>query len=297
MNLKRLVFGFLFLCITSASFSQTKQYLYYFDKDLNTVESSKAVFYGTGAYEGDLLKLMLYNNLDKHLVMIEHFKDSSLQVSDGLFDSYYKNTAKELEGNYANGKEDGLWEHWDSAGHLIDSSIYENGEKINSTQIGYYKNGALDSFVTNDFKSNLLQKKFYDDSSRIISEVNFIGQKGFEKVYSNGIITREDSVFTREEIEASFPGGPNAWQRYIVSSMINKFNGLRDERYGTCIVKFIISTDGKIKNVEATTMQGTMLAKIAIDIIKDSPRWKPASQYGRLVNAYRLQPVTMTAPN
>lgn len=285
MNLKRLVFGFLFLCITSASFSQTKQYLYYFDKDLNTVESSKAVFYGTGAYEGDLLKLMLYNNLDKHLVMIEHFKDSSLQVSDGLFDSYYKNTAKELEGNYANGKEDGLWEHWDSAGHLIDSSIYENGEKIMQTNFYYTFNGKLSAITLDDFKAQIEKQTLYDDKGNIISQNDL----------KNPV--DEDIVFTKVEVEAAFPGGPGAWTKYIAREIEKDIDKLDDKDNGTCIVKFIVGKDGKIRDVVAASMQGTKLAQIAVRAIIKGPDWLPALQNGRPVAAYRLQPVTFSKQN
>lgn len=44
-------------------------------------------------------------------------------------------------------------------------------------------------------------------------------------------------------------------------------------------------------------MKGTALAKVAVRIIKNSPKWNPASQYGRKVNAYRIQPVTIEAPD
>ena len=107
--MKAFVFPLL-LIISSACFSQSKEFLYYFDKDLNMADEAHAVFYGTGAYENGLLKLMLYNNKDRHLIMIEHFTDSTLQLSEGLFASYYSNRNKESEGNYTKGKQDGWWE-------------------------------------------------------------------------------------------------------------------------------------------------------------------------------------------
>ena len=85
--MKAFVFPLL-LIISSACFSQSKEFLYYFDKDLNMSDEAHAVFYGTGAYENGLLKLMLYNNKDRHLIMIEHFADSTLRVTDGLFSSF-----------------------------------------------------------------------------------------------------------------------------------------------------------------------------------------------------------------
>ena len=67
--------------------------------------------------------------------------------------------------------------------------------------------------------------------------------------------------------------------------------------YGTCGIKFILGIDGKVTNVEATSLQDTNLAAIAVQAIKYGPKWKPAMQYGRPVSAYRKQPVTINNPN
>lgn len=290
--------AFVLVFITVTSFSQTKRYLYYFDKDLNPTEKAKSIFTGLGVYENGLVELRAYNSSNKTLTFIEHYTDSSLQVSDGFFKSYNTNASKEWEGNYSKGKEDGLWQRWDSVGHMIDSSVYNNGEKITEVHIGYYKNDVLDSFIVNNIKTDRLQKTFYDSSGKVVSEVSFTGQNGFEKVYRNGIIERADSVFTRDEIEASFPGGDRAWAKYIIKELERNSDELtKDTNYGTCLVKFIVDIDGKVANVAATTMQGTKLAEIAIHAIRYGPQWKPATQYGRLVKAYRIQPVTLTRPD
>ena len=67
--------------------------------------------------------------------------------------------------------------------------------------------------------------------------------------------------------------------------------------YGTCIVRFIVGIDGKVSEVEVTSMRGTRLAKIALYAIIHGPDWIPAQQNGRNVTAYRLQPVTLTDPS
>ena len=58
-------------------------------------------------------------------------------------------------------------------------------------------------------------------------------------------------------------------------------------------MKFIVNTDGSISNIEATTMQNTHLAEIAMNAIRTGPKWIPATQNGKTVAAYRLQPVTL----
>ena len=72
---------------------------------------------------------------------------------------------------------------------------------------------------------------------------------------------------------------------------------MSNDDYGTCWIKFIVGIDGKVTNVEATSMQHTQLAEIIMHAMQYGPKWKPAMQYGRPVKAYRKQPVTISNPN
>ena len=105
-----------------------------------------------------------------------------------------------------------------------------------------------------------------------------------------------DKVFTKVENEASFPGGQQAWIKYISRKIQASIDSFTNKDYGTCVVKFIVNTDGSISNVEATTMKDTYLADIALNAVKTGPKWIPATQNGRVVAAYRLQPITLTDP-
>ena len=107
----------------------------------------------------------------------------------------------------------------------------------------------------------------------------------------------EDKIFTKVEIEASFPGGAAAWTKYVTRAIQQDIDEFTESDYGTCIVKFIVDKTGKVSQVEATTMKGTKLAEIAVNAIRRGPNWTPAQQNGRYVNAYRLQPVTLQNPD
>ncbi|MEP7233128.1 MAG: energy transducer TonB [Ginsengibacter sp.] len=107
----------------------------------------------------------------------------------------------------------------------------------------------------------------------------------------------EDKVFTKVEIEASFPGGASAWTKYVTRAIQSNADEFTESDFGTCVVKFIVDKSGKVSQVEATTMKGTKLAEVATNAIRKGPNWTPAQQNGRYVNAYRLQPVTLTNPD
>jgi protein TonB len=106
-----------------------------------------------------------------------------------------------------------------------------------------------------------------------------------------------DKIFTKVEIEASFPGGPQAWSRYVSRAIQSQLDEFGESDYGTCVVRFIVDRNGVVSDVQATTMKGSKLAEVAVNAIRKGPKWTPAQQNGRFVNAYRLQPVTLTNPN
>jgi len=106
-----------------------------------------------------------------------------------------------------------------------------------------------------------------------------------------------DIIFTKVNVDAQFPGGPQAWQKYIVRKIQASLDSFTNADYGTCVIRFIVDVDGRVSDVQATTMKGTLLAKISTDAIKNGPKWIPAKQNGHDVSSYRLQPVTLTNPD
>lgn len=107
-----------------------------------------------------------------------------------------------------------------------------------------------------------------------------------------------DEIFTKVEIEATFPGGLAGWTKYVTRAINADIDEIsEDGNYGTCTVRFIVDKNGNVSDVVATTMKGTKLAQVAVNAIRKGPKWTPAQQNGRFVNAYRLQPVTLRNPD
>jgi TonB-dependent SusC/RagA subfamily outer membrane receptor len=134
--------------------------------------------------------------------------------------------------------------------------------------------------------------------------INKYGDKGkngvVEITLKSGAVSKNDTipdkVFTKVENEASFPGGQEAWVKYITNKSQAAQDSLTNKDFGTCVVKFIVNADGTVSNVEATSMEKSKLAEISMNAIRSGPKWIPATQNGQRVAAYRLQPVTLTDP-
>jgi periplasmic protein TonB len=100
------------------------------------------------------------------------------------------------------------------------------------------------------------------------------------------------------EIEAAFPGGETAWNKYVQGVLEQNIDKLSKKKanFGTCEIQFIVEKDGSIKNAEALTMKNSLLAKLMIEAVKNGPMWTPAFQNGRKVKAWRRQKVTLLEP-
>jgi periplasmic protein TonB len=104
----------------------------------------------------------------------------------------------------------------------------------------------------------------------------------------------ENKIFEKVEIEAAFQGGESAWRKYLERNLNPSApvdNGAPEGTY-TVYVQFVVSKDGSISDVRALTKHGYGMEEEAVRVIKKGPKWTPAIQNGRQVNAYRKQPIT-----
>lgn len=101
-------------------------------------------------------------------------------------------------------------------------------------------------------------------------------------------------VFSRVEVEAEFPGGLNAWAEFLKKNLKASTPIKHKAPNGTyqVIIRFIVSRNGDISDIVSETRHGFGMEAEVIRVIKKCPKWNPAYQNGRAVNAYRRQPVT-----
>jgi len=106
-------------------------------------------------------------------------------------------------------------------------------------------------------------------------------------------LTNYDEIFTKVEIESSYPGGPGAWMRYLNKTFRYPQEAQENEIQGTVVVQFIVDKEGNVSEVEAVSgPTNGGLRDEAIRVIKKSGKWEPAVQNGRKVKSYKKQPIT-----
>lgn len=132
-------------------------------------------------------------------------------------------------------------------------------------------NGVLDQGIANP-------PKILDNGTGIIPEKKNPDPEIWEKV----------------EIEASFEGGPRAWENFLRRNLdpeVPPNNGAPEGRY-TVLIQFVVDENGSVSDLKPITQHGYGMEQEAIRVLKKASKWKPAQQNGRIVKAYRRQPIT-----
>jgi protein TonB len=108
---------------------------------------------------------------------------------------------------------------------------------------------------------------------------------------SKNLLAGSDSVRRHVEIESDFPGGVTAWIRFLNNNLTYPPKAVRKKVEGTVVVQFIVDKNGTLSDIEAISGPA-LLQEAAVNVIKNSPNWKPAIQDGKKVKSYKKQPIT-----
>jgi len=105
----------------------------------------------------------------------------------------------------------------------------------------------------------------------------------------------ESMIFTKCEIPPSFPGGDNAWKKYIADNA-------RRIDYLNCasgtyriIVRFIVNQKGIASDVVVEYgQQRCGVENEAVRLIQSVPHWKPGIQNATIIKSYVRMEVPIT---
>jgi protein TonB len=94
-----------------------------------------------------------------------------------------------------------------------------------------------------------------------------------------------DVIFTSVQIQSTFPGGSEAWVKFLSRTLNRDLpveNGAPAGRYAVT-VSFVVARDGSISDVKAENDPGYGTAAEAVRVIQKGPKWIPAEQNGHKV--------------
>ena len=103
--------------------------------------------------------------------------------------------------------------------------------------------------------------------------------------------TPEGEVFMVVEEMPQFPGGQDAMRSWIAGQVKYPGEAVNEKISGRVVVNFVVTAEGKIKNVKVIRSAHPLLDKEAVRVIGMMPAWQPGHQRGKAVDVAYTVPV------
>lgn len=164
-------------------------------------------------------------------------------------------------------------------------------------QGNYYEYTADGRIAKSGFYQNNLKEDdwyHYNDTGKVILEEKYVNGV-LIKTINPDTIKKEERVDAIQAVdkEATFGKGDRDWIKYL-SKNLNADLGSNSVNGGEVRVMFVVNKEGKCVDVHLKKSVEFILDEEVIRIIEKSPKWQPAIQNGRIISAYRVQPITFT---
>ena len=104
------------------------------------------------------------------------------------------------------------------------------------------------------------------------------------------IITTDSAVYFNTEIQVEFPGGIQAWYRYLQKNLRYPESAVSNNIQGQVVTRFIVDSTGSAHDFISVSGPDELRGE-CIRVLKKVGIWSPAIQRGKKVNAWKTQPI------
>ena len=128
-----------------------------------------------------------------------------------------------------------------------------------------------------------------DAKPRDASKVKFIGASSAET-------SEDDGLFIDYHENAQFPGGDQAYFKWLSDNIKYPKDCLKEKVEGRVIVNFVVEKDGSITDVKTKSSPHPSLSKEAERVVKAMPKWQPARFNGEVIRSRFMLPMIFRLP-
>jgi len=141
------------------------------------------------------------------------------------------------------------------------------------------------------FSCNLedVQKEMETSEPELMEKEATIIDSEPETVASSEILTRK--IYDKVDEMPQFPGGDEALRKFIGQKVTYPKEAQEKGIQGRVYIKFVISSEGNVSNVEVARSVDPLLDQEAIRVVKSIPQWKPGKINGEDVNVQFTVPI------
>lgn len=104
-------------------------------------------------------------------------------------------------------------------------------------------------------------------------------------------VVMEDKVRDMADEMPQFPGGMQAWKKYLADNLRYPQAASIDGIEGTVYVNFVVAKDGSLSRVKVTRPVGGGCSEEAVRVLENAPRWNAGKQNGHAVNVKMTIPI------
>jgi TonB family protein len=246
------------------------------------------------------------------------FSDEESKIQNGHAHYFHANGLPSIIGTMIDNKQEGVCISYHSNGMMSDSAFFRNG-KVVDKRLKWHFNGMISDSIARINDSTYVHIGWFEDGN--ISYAGYMvndkhhgkwqyfhhnGQPSAWIMQSNGIVLKAEyfeeggkplkdtSMVNRP---ASFPGGQAAWTKYLQKNLHwPKGLAFSTSASVTVGVRFWVDEDGQVTDAEIYNPFHEAFDKIALRIIKNSPKWSPAILHNRKVRVEKRQPISFSQP-
>ncbi len=192
------------------------------------------------------------------------------------------------------------WMYYNFTGPLVSIETYKDEDATvpNGFMAYYGADGKIDSCGNTASGKKDAWWYYYTDSLTIWQKKKYDNGKLLEHFDTLALrLEREENAAKHDSsdvlAEASFKGGDSDWMKYIQKRISFPDRTRNIGKGGQVIIGFAISSTGKVFDLNIEQSVEYAIDNELINIIENSPAWKPVSINGKSVKAYRRQPITV----
>ncbi len=104
----------------------------------------------------------------------------------------------------------------------------------------------------------------------------------------------KNKVFTAVEQEPKFPGGEDAFMKFLGTNIKYPAEMKKKKAQGKVFVSFIVEEDGSLSNMKVLRDAGYGSGKESVRVLSMSPKWQPGIQNGKKVRVQYTVPISFT---
>lgn len=108
------------------------------------------------------------------------------------------------------------------------------------------------------------------------------------------VIAVEEEIIEFPDVEAAFPGGPAAMQKWIAENVQYPETSIDLNEQGRVYLSFVVETDGSISNIAIERGVSTDLDKEAKRLLRNMPAWAPGEAKGKKSRTRCRLPINFT---